>query len=183
MTSTNSSHLQSSHTTTMFTPPCSRHPFSLTLAIILRWALNHTSLHLESKQWMSSQTGWRTHLKRLSLCWPRQRMTWRSTTTNAKLLHPLSLLAIRSTSTPMTSRPLVHQWNSCTDTLVPTKSNALLDTLLTAWRFSTPWDGSTQSSMLLSWLLLHQTPLLDSTTTARTYWQWRRVRCGRNPGQ
>jgi len=43
----------------------------------------------------------------LSLHWLRRRMTWRGTTTNTELLHPLSLLAIRSTLTPVTSRPLI----------------------------------------------------------------------------
>jgi len=63
MTGTHSSHSQSSCTTTMSTPPCSRHPSSLTLAVTLGWASNHTSLHPESKRWMSSRTGWRTQAK------------------------------------------------------------------------------------------------------------------------
>ena len=123
--------LRSSPTTTMSTHLHSRLLFSLTLANTLRWALNCTNLHPESKQLTSSRIGWGTHWKRLSLHWPRQRTIWHGITTDISPQHLCSLPAIGSTLIPLTSRPPSLQESCCTATWGLTQFTACQKVCLT----------------------------------------------------
>ena len=146
-----SSLLQSSSTTTTFTPQPKTFPSFWTLVRYLAWNSNWTSNDYMWSPSMSSKRGWKMLWKKPRQLWLNPKMTWQNTTIGEGPQLQITNLETRFTWMPATSKPPGLHRNSPTGGWAPLPSSEKSEMVDTNFVFPPPWVDFIPSSMSSSW--------------------------------